>query len=155
MFERNRGAGATVVARVGSAYQYINPLLTDPRLRKRIVAARKKAKRQTALIGLAADPVFRDRVASVAKQFPSVQIRAKKQSHKMRNLTLIAVGIGVVAVAVPSIRHAIADRMSSGGDDWAPDDWSPNGDAPIARSTDDQIESDIPIPTPAAETHQP
>jgi len=155
MFARNRGAATTVVARVGSAYRFVNPLITDPRIRKRIVAARKNAKRQTALIGFAADPILRTRVAQVAKQLPVVQFRAKKQSHKMRNLTLFAVGVGVVALAVPSIRHAIADRISSNGDDWAPDDWSPNGDAPIARSTDDRIESDIPIPTPAAETHQP
>jgi len=40
MFNRNRGAATTMVARVGSVSSYVNPLITDARLRKRIVAAR-------------------------------------------------------------------------------------------------------------------
>ena len=108
MFGRNGGMKTSVVERAGSTrralvdaadavVEYVAPLATDEKLRRRIAAAivagsaaRQRVREQTGVTGLArrlgSDPVLRAQIIELGMQLQSAQKRAKKaRTHKLRN----------------------------------------------------------------------
>lgn len=121
MFGRNKGAAATVAEKTRSVAQYVDPLVRDDKLRRKLAAAvavgndaRRRAKKQTGLTGLArrlaTDAVLRAQLEELSNQLKGVQKHAKKtHSHKLRNTLLVVAGLGVAGAA--------AWKLFAGGDD--------------------------------------
>jgi hypothetical protein len=111
VFGRNKGAAATVAEKTRSVAQYVDPLVRDDKLRRKLATAlavgndaRRRAKRQTGLTGLArrlaTDPVLRSQLDELSRQLKGMQKRAKKtRSHKLRNTLLVVTGLGIAGAA--------------------------------------------------------
>jgi hypothetical protein len=131
MFGRNGGKVGSVKRSVAGAADaaaaYVDPLIKDEKLRKRLVAAgtaaaaaKRRARRQAGLTGLArrlaTDQVLRAQLSELGAQLKGAQRRAKKtRSHKLRNTLLILGGAAVAAAAASKARKAF------GGDDHLDD----------------------------------
>jgi hypothetical protein len=123
MFGRRKGPVATVSGNARAVRDYVDPLVRDEKLRRKLVAAlavgnqaRRRARRQAGLAGvarrLATDPVLRGQLTELSAQLKSVQRHAKKtHSHRMRNAVLVVAGAGAAA--------AVAWKLFAGGDDVA------------------------------------
>jgi hypothetical protein len=133
MFGRRNGALATVSGRARSAASYVDPLVRDEELRRRLRAAlavgaqaRRRAKQQTGMAGvarrLATDPVFRAQLGELGSQLQGAQRRAKKaHNHRARNTLLVLAGTGIAAAA--------AWKLLAGDDE--PTNWeSPQTERP-------------------------
>jgi hypothetical protein len=122
MFGR-KDATAVASDAVDGASPYIDQLVHDEKLRQRLMAAitagaaaRKRARRQAGLLGLATrlgtDPVLRAQVAEAVSQLQKAKGRIEKhRSHKVRNAVLFVTGAGLVVAAVPSLRDAVLDKV--------------------------------------------
>jgi len=127
MFGRSHGLSTRRLSdKAGSVTRYVDPLIHDDKLRKRIgeaitasLAAGKRAQKQTGLRGavsrLATDEVLRAQIADAAANIRAAAQRAEKtRKHRLRNTVLFVAGLGLVGVAVKS-------KLGSNGDDhWAP-----------------------------------
>jgi hypothetical protein len=125
MFGRRKGAVATVSENAKAVRDYVDPLVRDEKLRRKLATAlavgnqaRRRARRQAGLAGaarrLATDPVLRNQLTELSSQLKGVQKRARKtQSHRTRNAVLVVAGTGVVVAA--------AWKLLARGDDAAPD----------------------------------
>jgi hypothetical protein len=126
MFGRKKGAVATVSGNARAVRDYVDPLVRDEKLRRKLITAlavgeqaRRRAKRQTGLTGrarrLASDPVLRSQLEELTAQLKGMQRQAQKtQSHRLRNVVLVVAGAG----AAFAVWKAVA-----GGDDattWQP-----------------------------------
>ena len=139
MFGR-KNATAVASDAIDGASPYIDQLVHDEKLRERLgaalaagAAARKRARRQVGLLGLATrlgtDPVLREQVAEAISQLQKARGRIEKnRSHKLRNILLLLTGAGAVVAAVPSLREAVLDKVLGGPDD--PSDFGPSDSAP-------------------------
>ncbi|HEX4680666.1 MAG TPA: hypothetical protein VH210_15810 [Gaiellaceae bacterium] len=119
---------------------YVDQLAHDEKLRQRLgaaiaagAAARKRARRQTGLRGLAmrlaTDPVLRAQVAEATVQLQKANSRLKKhRSHKLRNTVLFLTGVGAVVAAVPSARETVLSKLGLDSDD----DYGPAEPPPAA-----------------------
>jgi len=120
---------------------YVDRLAHDEMFRRRIaaaiaagVAARKRAKKQKGMVGLATslatDRVLRAQLAEVSMQLQKANSRMQRhRSHKLRNTVLFLAGVGAVVAAVPSLRETVLDKL--GGE---PDDYMPPMQTPPAES---------------------
>jgi hypothetical protein len=127
MFGR-KDATAVASDALDGASPYIDQLVHDDKLRERLyaaitagAAARKRARRQVGLLGLAtrlgSDPVLRSQVAEAVSQLQKAKGRIEKnRSHKLRNIMLLLTGAGLVVAAVPSLRDAVLDKVMGGPD---------------------------------------
>jgi hypothetical protein len=135
MFGRKNATGVASEA-IDGASPYVGQLVHDEKLRERLMAAiaagaaaRKRARRQAGLRGLAtrlgSDPVLRAQVVEVVLQLQKAKGRIEKhRSHKVRNTVLFVTGAGLVVAAVPSLRDAVLDKVMG-----PPDGSSDGGDA--------------------------
>jgi hypothetical protein len=143
MFGRKDATAVASDARDGAS-PYIDQLVHDDKLRERLyaaitagAAARKRARRQVGLRGLATrlgtDPVLRAQVVEVVSQLQQAKGRIEKhRSHKVRNIVLFVTGAGLVVAAVPSLRDAVLDKVMGAPDD-GPSDVGPAPDRePVA-----------------------
>jgi uncharacterized membrane protein len=115
-----------------AAVEYVDPLAKDEKLRQRVAAAfvagdaaRRRARRQTGLTGLArrlgSDPVLRAQVAEMAVQLQAARKRAQKaHSHNVRNAVLFAGGVAMVVAAVPAAREGVMSMFRGRRDQSAP-----------------------------------
>ena len=122
MFRRTKGVGGTVADAADSVADYIDPLVKDIKLRRRLGAAvaaglvaRQRVRRQTGLHGvvlrLGTDPVLRRQLTAVGKQLEAARKRVeRKRSHKLRNTLLVLGGAGAAAAAVPFVRSKFGGR---------------------------------------------
>jgi uncharacterized membrane protein len=147
MFGRKNGVVADVT---DTAAGYGEQLIEDEKVRNRTIAAiaaalaaRERAKRQTGLVGLgrrlANDSVLRAQLAEAAAQLQKAQRRAqRKQSHKLRNTTLVLAGFGAAtaALAVPAVRTRLQALVRR-----AKEAASPRTPTAIV----DEIEVDVPV----------
>jgi uncharacterized membrane protein len=134
MFDRKRvRKGASNAA--GTVMPIAEQLTDDPKLRRRLIAAlahaelaRRQARRATGFTGaamrLASDREFREHLQEIAVQLQDAQRRVKRrQSHKVRNTMLLALGGGAVAAMFhPKVRErlggvtgTVGSAMPSGG----------------------------------------
>jgi uncharacterized membrane protein len=132
MIGRNRGVRERVAEAAGTVAGYVDPLVRDEKLRRKVAAslavaraAQRRARRQAGLAGLArrlgSDPVLRAQLNELVSQLQGVQRRARKtRSHKLRNSLLFAGGVGMVAAAIPSLRNAITSKVRRQGESLAP-----------------------------------
>ena len=123
MFGRKKGAVATVSGNARAVRDYVDPLVRDEKLRRKLVTAlsvgeqaRRRARRHRGLAGLArrmaTDPVLRQQLVELSAQVKGMQERARKtHSHRARNTVLVVAGTGIAAVA--------AWKLFAGGDDLA------------------------------------
>lgn len=133
------------------ASPYIDQLAHDEKLRARLVAAitagaaaRKRAKRQVGLLGVAtrlgSDPVLRAQVAEVVSQLQKAKGRIEKnRSHKTRNIVLLLTGAGLVVAAVPGLREAVVNKVmgtSDGLSDGASASSSTAADPDVSAPTE-------------------
>jgi hypothetical protein len=158
MLGRTSGAKAKVTSAAGTVAGYVDPLVKDEKLRKRLlealavgVAARQRAKRQIGVTSLARrlgnDPVLRDQLAELASHLRDAreQVRTQRpakraKSHRMRNTTLLLAGAGLIVASAPTLREKIAAKakgfFGDGHDDspveppLAQSDGAVGGDAP-------------------------
>jgi hypothetical protein len=136
MFGHKRGVTSIVGAAAESVVEYVDPLVKDEKLRRRVgaaltagLAARQQVARQTGLRGLAArlgsDRVLRGQLTELADQLKATYARAeKRRSHKLRNGLLIVAGSGIVIAAVPSLREGLRANLRS-RKPWAPTESKP------------------------------
>ena len=134
MFGRKDAAAAASDA-LDTVSPYVDQLAHDEKLRERLVAAisagaaaRKRAQRQTGLLGLATrlatDPVLRAQVGEATSQLQKANSRLKKhKSHKVRNAMLLLAGAGAVIATVPTLRETIMSKL--GQNDAAPERTKP------------------------------
>jgi uncharacterized membrane protein len=124
MFRRVRGAVGAVSGAVDSVSPYADQLASNEKLRQRLagairsgVAARRRARRQVGLLGVAArlgsDPVLREQIVDAYLQLRKARRRVQKQNtnHGARNLRLFVVGSGLVVAAVPKLRRRVVGQM--------------------------------------------
>lgn len=149
MFGRKNGAMGIVGDAAETLSPYADQLAHDEKLRQRLaaaisagVAARRRAKRQAGLFGLAmrlgSDPVLRAQIAEAANQLQRARKQVeKKRSHRARNLLLVLTGAGAVVAAVPSLRGAVSRKVRGGADDWAPN----------PATVEQEIEVEVPVST--------
>jgi uncharacterized membrane protein len=149
MFGRKNGAMGIVGEAAETLLPYADQLAHDERLRRRLaaaigaaVAARRRAKRQAGLFGLAmrlgSDPVLRARISEAANQLQRARMQVeKKRSHRARNLLLVLTGAGAVVAGVPSLRGAVSRKLRGGADDWAPN----------LATVEQEIEIEVPVST--------
>jgi uncharacterized membrane protein len=154
MLGRKKSTGAVITDAAGAAAEYGGQYVQDEKMRKRTMAAvaaalaaRERAKKQTGLVGLgsrlASDPVLRAQVAEVAAQVQALRSRAeKKQSHKLRNFMLIAVGFGAATAALrnPGVRDRVLGFVRGGKDAVG---GMTGGSKPAAVI--EQIEVEVPV----------
>ena len=127
MFGRTHGLSTKrFTDTAGAVTRYVDPLIHDDKLRRRIgaaitagLAAGKQAQKQTGLRGavsrLATDEVLRAQIAEAAANIRAATRRAEKaRKHRARNAILFVTGLGLVGVAVKSKLSNDTD------DDWAP-----------------------------------
>ncbi len=130
MFGRTHGATTRRFSEAaGSVIGYVDPLVHDEKLRRRItaavaagMAAGRQAQKQKGLRGavsrLATDQVLRAQIAEAAAQLRAAADRAEKaRRHRLRNTALFLAGIGLVGVA---LKAKLGN--GGGGDDWSPAD---------------------------------
>jgi hypothetical protein len=127
MFGR-KNATAVASDAIDGASPYIDQLVHDEKLRERLLAAitagaaaRKRARRQVGLLGIAArlgsDPVLRAQVAEAVSQLQKAKGRIEKnRSHKLRNTFLLLTGAGLVIAGVPSLRDTVLNKVKGGPD---------------------------------------
>ncbi|HEY0415520.1 MAG TPA: hypothetical protein VGC78_03965 [Gaiellaceae bacterium] len=135
MFGRKQGVTKAVGSGADAVVEFVDPLVQDEKLRKRLVAAlaagtaaRQRVRRQTGLRGLATrlatDPVLRVQLAELATQLGAARKRVeRKRSHKLRTTILVLAGAGAAAGAVAVIRS-----KRDAGDEWSPDVDGPEAD---------------------------
>jgi uncharacterized membrane protein len=147
-----------LVEAADAAVEYVDPLARDEKLRQRVAAAvaagnaaRRRARRQAGLTGLAArlgsDPVLRAQLAEMAAQLQAANKRAKRaHSHNLRNTVLFLGGVGMVIAAVPSTRATVMSKFRGRRDHWA---QTGSWDHPTPKPTtiDEEIEVDVPVAT--------
>ena len=111
MFGRKKGAAGTAAEALGTITPYADKLATDDKLRRRLaaaigagLAAQERARRQAGLAGLVTrlgtDPVLRAQVSEAIVHLRKAKGRIeRKRSHTLRNVVLLAVGVGAAVVA--------------------------------------------------------
>jgi hypothetical protein len=141
MFGRNKGVSEFASDVLDSVTPYTDRLAHDEKVRERLVAAltlgaaaRRRAKRQTGVIGLArrlaSDAVLRTQISEAVHQLQKAQGRVRKsRSHKTRNTLLFVTSLGMVVAAVPSLRAFVLEKLQ-GADDWMPDGRTQSPSAP-------------------------
>jgi hypothetical protein len=145
MFGR-KDATAVASDALDGASPYIDQLVHDEKLRERLLAAitagaaaRKRARRQVGLLGIAArlgsDPVLRAQVAEAVSQLQKAKGRIEKnRSHKVRNTFLLLTGAGLVVAAVPGLRDTVLNKLK--GEPDRPSDGGPAADRePVPTQT--------------------
>jgi hypothetical protein len=143
MLGRTSGTKAKVTNAAETVAGYVDPLVKDEKLRRRLlealavgVAARQRARRQIGVTSLArrlgSDPVLRQQVAEIAMHLRDAREQVKRdlpvkrsKSHRARNTTLLIVGIGLIVASKPTLREKIAAKaksfMGEGQDDMPPE----------------------------------
>jgi uncharacterized membrane protein len=147
MFGR-RGVTDRISDAAGSIAGYVDPLASDPKLRRRLAAAiaagdaaRRRVQRQTGMQGivqrLGDDAVLRAQLRELTAQLRGVKKRQERaRRQRRRNAVLFAAGVGMVTVAVV--------RMRRRRDAWAPEGWET---AAATRAIDEEIEIGAPVST--------
>ena len=127
----NKGVSGLASDALDSVSPYTDRL-ADEKVRERLVAAltlgaaaRRRAKNQTGLTGLArrlaSDTILRAQISEAVHQLQKAKGRVRKsRSHKTRNTLLFVTSVGMVVAAVPSLRAFVLEKLQ-GADDWAPD----------------------------------
>jgi hypothetical protein len=154
MLGRTSGAKAKVTNAAGTVAGYVDPLVKDEKLRRRLlealavgVAARQRARRQIGVTSLArrlaSDPVLRQQVAEVAMHLREARDQVKNElpmkrakRHRARNTTLLLAGAGLIIASSPlrdKIVAKVKSFMGEGPDDMPPE---PSFTAPAAPQTD-------------------
>jgi hypothetical protein len=118
---------------------YVDRLTHNEKLRRQLataingqIAAHRRAKRRrTGLLGTAvrfgSNPTLRAQVLEAVSHVDKVRGRMQKTNHhKARNSMLAVAGAGFLVVAVPRLRHSLAEALHGKGDDWG-SDLSENG----------------------------
>ena len=161
MFGRKRGAKETVAEAAhvvadaaDAAIDYVDPLLKDEKLRKRLAAAivagaaaRNRVRKQTGLTGfvrrMADDRVLHAQLVEMALALQVAQKRAKKthKTHHVRNTLLFVGGTGMIVAAVPSLRSKVVSLAGGGSDRWA------SASEPKATTINEEIEVAVPVST--------
>jgi predicted ester cyclase len=113
---------------------YVDRLTHNEKLRRQLataingqIAARRRAKRRRAgFLGTAArfgsNPALRTQMLEAVSQVHKISARMQKTNHhKARNSMLAVAGVGMVVVAVPGLRHSLAEALHGKGDDWESD----------------------------------
>jgi hypothetical protein len=131
MLGRTSGARAKVTNAAGTVVGYVDPLVKDEKLRRRLlealavgVAARQRARRQMGVTSLArrlgTDPVLRTQVAEIAMHLREARDQMKNdlpikraKSHRARNTTLLLAGIGLIVASKPALREKIVAKAKS------------------------------------------
>jgi hypothetical protein len=120
----------------GAIVEYVDPLVRDEKLRRRIAAAivagsaaRQRVRRQTGVTGLArrlgSDPVLRAQTIELVTQLQAARTRAKKaRAHKLRNAALLVGGAAIVIAAVPAAREKLVSAVRGRQGDTAGGSWS-------------------------------
>jgi uncharacterized membrane protein len=109
------------------------------------VAARRRAKRQAGLNGLAgrlgSDPVLRAQIAETLVQLQKAGGRIKKRrSHKTRNVLLFVTGAGAVVAAAPGLRRSVTNKLR------ASNTWTTHVPT-TPRTIEQEIEVEVPVST--------
>jgi uncharacterized membrane protein len=145
MFGRKRGVADTVAESAGSVVDYVDPLVKDEKLRRKVaaalaagLAARNQLHRRRGLLGLVAriesDPVLRGQLLELAAQLKASYLRAEShRRHTVRKALLLAGGAGVVVAAMKLRERASSNRS----------------DEPTSKLTtvDAEIEVGVPVTT--------
>ena len=115
---------------------YVDRLTHNEKLRRQLataingqIAARQRAKRRrTGLLGTAvrfgSNPTLRTPVLEAVSHVDKVRGRMQKTNHhhhKARNSVLAVAGAGVVVIAIPRLRHILAEALRGKDDDWGSD----------------------------------
>ena len=113
---------------------YVDRLTHNAKLRRQLataingqIAARQRVKRRrTGFLGTAArfgsNPALRTQMFEAVSNVHKVRGRMQKTNHhKARNSVLAVAGAGVVVVAVPRLRHILAEALHGKDDDWGSD----------------------------------
>jgi uncharacterized membrane protein len=156
MLGRKKGVGEVAGDALERVSPYADQLTHDEKFRQMLVgalaagvAARRRAKRQAGLVGLASrlgsDPVLRAQIAEAVIQLQKAGGRVKKRRfHKTRNVLLLLTGAGAVVAAVPSLRRSVTNKVRSSG--WESNTWTAH--APTTpRTIEQEIEVEAPVST--------
>ena len=154
MYGRNRGAAGVASDVIDNASPYVTQLADDKKLRRQLVAAasagvaaRRRARRQAGLLGVAAqlgsDPVLRAQMIEAVSQLQRAQRRMKRKNtgHKTRNVLLLVTGAGLAAAVSPKVRTRVIDAVR--GVDFAGMPGRGNSQASIEQ----EIEVNVPVRT--------
>src|SRR5919108_1499912 len=121
-------------------------LAKDKKFRRELMSAirhgeiaRRRARRRIGFVAtaqrLGADPKLRRELRKMIVNLENARTRVeKKRSHKLRN-TLLLVGVGGAAAAVPQVRRFVIARFSS------------DGGTTVPRTIDESIEVNVPVST--------
>jgi hypothetical protein len=111
MFGRKKGPAQAAKEALSTITPYADRLANDDKLRRRLagaigatLAAQERARRQAGIAGIATrlgtDPVLRAQLADALSHLSKAKGRIeRKRSHTVRNLLVLAVGVGAAAVA--------------------------------------------------------
>jgi uncharacterized membrane protein len=156
MLGRKKGVSEVAGDALESVSPYAGQLTHDEKLRQMLVAAlaagvaaRRRAKRQAGLVGLAgrlgSDPVLRAQIAETLVQLQKAGGRIKKRrSHKTRNVLLFLTGAGAVVAAVPNLRRSVTNRL--GSSQWTRNTWTTHVPT-TPRTIEQEIEVEVPVST--------
>jgi hypothetical protein len=113
---------------------YVDRLTHNEKLRRQLATAingqiavrRRTKRRRTGFLGTAArfgsNPALRAQMLEAVSHVHKVRGRMQKTNHhKARNSVLAVAGAGVVVVAVPRLRHSLAEALHRKGDDRGSD----------------------------------
>lgn len=143
MLGRTSGARTKVTNAAETVAGYVDPLVKDEKLRRRLlealavgVAARQRARRQMGVTSLArrlgSDPVLRQQVAEIAMHLRDARDEMKKQlpakrakTHRARNTTLLLAGIGLIVASKPGLREKIVAKAKSFMGEGPDDPYTP------------------------------
>jgi uncharacterized membrane protein len=152
MLGRKKGVSEVAGEALESVSPYADQLTHDEKFRQMLVAAlaagvaaRRRAKRQSGLLGLAgrlgSDPVLRAQLAETLVQLQKASGRVKKRkSHKTRNVLLLLTGAGAVVAAAPGLRRSVTNRLRA-SDTWTT--YVPT----TPRTIEQEIEVEVPVST--------
>jgi uncharacterized membrane protein len=157
MFGRKKGVSEAAGDALESVSPYADQLTHDEKFRQMLftalaagVAARRRAKRQAGLVGLAgrlgSDPVLRAQIGETLVQLQKAGGRVKKRrSHKTRNVLLFLTGAGAVVAAAPGLRRSVTTKLRSS--EWTRNNtWTAHG-LTTPRTIEQEIEVEVPVST--------
>jgi uncharacterized membrane protein len=152
MFGRRKGVSEVAGDALESVSPYADQLTHDEKFRQMLVAAlaagvaaRRRARRQAGLVGLAgrlgSDPVLRAQIGETLVQLQKAGGRVKKRrSRKTRNVLLFLTGAGAVIAAAPGLRRSVTNKLR------ASNTWTTH--APTTpRTIEQEIEVEVPVST--------